>query len=92
MPKVRIRPARVIIMLAMYVAVPAFFAGAVVGVMFSQAVDVPVRAVQTAREQVEREMSAACANWFTDKRTAALPEGRVVVCKAPKFLSNPAHQ
>lgn len=50
---------------------------------------VPQEAMRQAREVVDAEMRAACTNWFTDKRSAALPEGRIVTCKAPGFLSNP---
>ena len=50
---------------------------------------VPEQALQVAREQVDKEMQAACSNWFTDKKARALPEGRIVVCRAPKFMSIP---
>jgi len=52
-------------------------------------IDVPTEAMRQARAIVEDEMRAACANWFTDKRVKGLPPGRIVVCKAPEFLSKP---
>lgn len=44
-------------------------------------------AVQTARAQLNAEMEQVCSNWFTDKRSKEMPVGRIVVCKAPSFLS-----
>lgn len=52
-------------------------------------VNVPQEAMRQAREVMEVEMKAACTNWFTDKKAAKLPPGRIVVCRAPDFLSNP---
>ena len=45
-------------------------------------------AVKTARAQLNAEMEQACSNWYTDKRSHDLSPGRIVVCKAPKFLSH----
>jgi hypothetical protein len=47
------------------------------------------KALPLAREQLNKEMETLCSNWFTDKRSKELPEGRIVTCKAPSFLSNP---
>jgi hypothetical protein len=49
--------------------------------------DTEGKALPLARAELNKEMETACANWFTDKRSKGLPEGRIVVCKAPQFLS-----
>lgn len=67
--------------------------GAVLGALAMQYLydkhHVPLLALETAREQANAEMQAACSNWFTDKKARALPEGRIVVCRAPLFMSSP---
>ena len=64
-------------------------AGAVLGFDFANHTTVHDKAVGIARQQVDMEMRASCSNWFTDKRTAQLPENRIVVCRAPAWMSNP---
>ena len=84
--------ARLVMEMVAWAAVAGCCAGVAIGYELARNALVPTAALAHARSALDADMRAACSNWFTDKRTAALPEGRVVVCKAPKFLSNPAHQ
>lgn len=83
---------RMMLRVAAWAAVAGCCAGVAIGWELAGKALVPPLALAHARAALDADMRAACANWFTDKRTAALPEGRVVVCKAPKFLSNPTNQ
>lgn len=77
--------------LAFFVCALSFVTGVGVGLISARLHPDPnyisPLAIVQARLAVDAEMRAACSNWFTDSRSAGLPAGRVVVCKAPKFLS-----
>lgn len=70
------------------VVIASLCVGVMLGFDLANHSTVPIEAMRIARQQVESEMRVACSNWFTDKRSSQLPAGRVVVCHAPKFLSN----
>jgi hypothetical protein len=55
-------------------------------------VEVPKEAFRQAREAIESDMKVACSNWFTDKKMEKLPSGRIVVCRAPDWLSLPINR
>lgn len=80
---------RIFVRIAFWSIVVGACAGAAGMHYFYDKNHVPQEAMRQARAAVDGEMQAACSNWFTDKRSKDLPEGRVVVCKAPQFMSNP---
>lgn len=77
-------------------AVFLFLSGTLLGsvVMFALQEKAPSQEVafQAARAQLDADMRKACTNWFTDKKAAQLPKGRIVVCRAPEFMSVPVEK
>lgn len=73
-----------------------FISGMLLGsvVMFALQEKAPSQEVafQAARAQLDADMRKACINWYTDKKAAQLPPGRIVVCRAPEFMSVPAEK
>lgn len=91
--RARIVTAGTIATIVFYCTVLGATSGVVAGVLLTHYLydkhHVPKLAFQQAREAVESDMRAACGNWFTDSRSKGNPAGRIVVCRAPDFLSNP---
>lgn len=84
--KISIGP-RALFLSILYPSILSAVAGFMLAHYIVDKVYVPVEALRQARKEVNKEMQEACANWYTDKRSTKLIPGRLVVCKAPTFLT-----